>query len=396
MALPSRGHDRLIVDIEIAGRERATELALDEPLLLEFGLHSGRETDHHAAAPTPGRAQGEIGPANQPVGLRPVPRRDRQPDTGGDLQRLADPDRTRDRRSRRLDGGERRLRIGRRHQSANLWLLRSRPITTSGGIAWRSRSATSEQHLVAAGLADRVLGVAESVDIENGQRQAFVGRARGGGPLEAFEKFVAVGQAGDRLDLQVLADLLLAGREPPIQTAQLPERGDQEADEAERDQDRKRRDPVHGRGRGTLRAPVQPADDAAIAIEQGLYLAIAVGQTVVEPQAFEPGGLLQDSHEPRVVAGKIGGDRLQRLDRPAQCLPMPVLDTVIGLPRHHETQAQAGDRDRNQDDRERDHDAQDGELPARRRAGRERIPDGEWICGPRRRQPSIRPGHRRH
>ena len=78
----------------------------------------------------------------------------------------------------------------------------------------------------------------------------------------------------------------------------------------------KRRNPVHGRGRGSFRIPVQPPDDASVAIEQGLHLAIADGQIIVEPKPLEPGSLLQNPDDPRVVARQVGSDRLQRLDRP--------------------------------------------------------------------------------
>jgi hypothetical protein len=56
---------------------------------------------------------------------------------------------------------------------------------------------------------------------------------------------------------------------------------------------------------------------------------------------------------------------------------MPRLDPIIGLPRHYETEAEASDRRSNQDDRERDNDAQNGGLPARRRPGA-KMSLGRW------------------
>jgi hypothetical protein len=152
-----------------------------------------------------------------------------------------------------------------------------------------------------------------------------------------------------------------------LATSQLPESRGQKADETECDQGSKRRNPVHGRGCGPFRSPVQPPDDTALAIEQGLHLAIAVGRNIVESQPPEPGSLLQDPDEPRVIAGQVRSDRLQGLDCPSQSLAMPGFGTIISLPRHFETEAEADDRRSDQDDRERHDDAQDGGYAARRR-----------------------------
>jgi hypothetical protein len=71
---------------------------------------------------------------------------------------------------------------------------------------------------------------------------------------------------------------------------------------------------------------------------------------------------------------------------------MPGFGTIIGLPRQHETKAEADDRRRNQDDGERHDQAQDERLPARSAEGdRER-----WTrAGLDGRQLSTRSSHRR-
>ncbi len=158
-------------------------------------------------------------------------------------------------------------------------------------------------------------------------------------------------------------------------------------------QDGERRNPVHGRGRGSCRIPVQPSDDAAVAIEQRLHLAIAARQIIVESQPLEPGSLLQDPQDPRVLAGEVGSDRLQRLDRPPQSLAMPGLGTIIGLPRDDKTKAQAGDRRGNENERKRYDDTQDGGFAAARGPRVMGSGIGAQLC---RGQPSIRPSdHRR-
>ena len=71
-------HDRLVVNVEGARRERARHLALDEPPLLELRFHLGREGDHAAAAAPLGGPQREIGAPRELVAGRAVARRDAQ------------------------------------------------------------------------------------------------------------------------------------------------------------------------------------------------------------------------------------------------------------------------------------------------------------------------------
>ena len=102
-----------------------------------------------------------------------------------------------------------------------------------------------------------------------------------------------------------------------------------------------------------------------------MHFAIARRQIIVEPQALEPGSLLQNPDNPRIIARQVGSNRLQGLDRPAQGLAMAGLRMIIGPPRHHEAEAEARDRHSHQDDGERGDDA----LNRGSRAGRRPVPD---------------------
>jgi len=158
--------------------------------------------------------------------------------------------------------------------------------------------------------------------------------------------------------------VLLALGELLSKPAQLPHGQPGKPGEAKRNEPGDREDVVHHRGRRPFRLPAEPADDAAVAVEQGMDLAFAADRLSLELQSLEAGGALEHVDELGLDAREIGGDRLQRLDCPGQCLAVLSLEVVVGLPRQHVAEPGADQDHRHDQEGERRDQAQHHRLAA--------------------------------
>jgi hypothetical protein len=270
-------------------------------------------TRPHALPAPLGRAQGQIGAAGELVAGRPILRGHGKPNAGNDLHDLARLDRARNRLPQRIRGLQRLLSIGAGHDQRE-FIAADAPDLRAGGRGLAQPVGNLDQHLVAAGMADGVVHLVKSVEIDGDVGQGFVAGAGNDGSVEEIEQLAVVGQAGQRVFVSQLVQLLLALGEAEAEPAEPPHCEHHKTDKAEHDQPDERQHPVHHRGRRSLALPGEPADDTAVAIEHGLDRAIVIGGLDDKSEPLDAQHALDHGDEAWLDAGEVRHDRLQRLD----------------------------------------------------------------------------------
>jgi hypothetical protein len=269
---------------------------------VEFGFHLGIERKYGAAAASLGRAQGEVGAASELVARDSVARSDRQADADTDLHQLIDPERPHQRPPQGIGGCERNLRIDACDQEAKF--IAAEPAEDrSLRQALQQPLCHFGQHLVSTCISQGIVDLVEAVEIEDCERQGLLALASRHSLVEQSEEVIVVRQPGQQVfEFEPLRMLLALGEleaEPP----ELPHGERRKSDEPQCDRGGKRQQPVHHRGRRTLRLPAEPADDAPLAIQHGLNVAPAPVRLRLEFEILEPGGAFEDDGGPITRAG---------------------------------------------------------------------------------------------
>src|SRR5262249_53071841 len=148
-------------------------------------------------------------------------RGDSQSDAGAQLHDLIHPDRKGERLAHRIGRRQRGLWSHEWHEQGELVA----PKTRHDDAFLRSRAQTLadlNQHLVAARIAERVVDLVESVEIERCEGERLVPATRGNGLLEQLEEAGVVRQSGENVLVFKLLYLQVAAGQLPAEPVELP------------------------------------------------------------------------------------------------------------------------------------------------------------------------------
>jgi hypothetical protein len=238
-AIP-QAHLRLIEQLELAALHGQPQLRLQHQPRLEGCPHAAIEKHMPAAPGGLGAIQSEVGIAEQLLGAGAIARIDRQPDADLDVD-LPGTD-----RERRVERAQRALRqllravldFGAADHDREL-------IAAQAGhkAGPRERGAQmagdGAEHLIAAGMAERIVDLLELVDVDHQQRHLALLRGGGGEPGgQILVQRIAIGEPGQGVVLGEIADSLrfaLAHRDVPQHRPILEAVGARPAEDLQRE-----------------------------------------------------------------------------------------------------------------------------------------------------------------
>ena len=204
---------RLEQQRELLLRDRLAELALQHQVVPRQADLTRLEEDAVGAAACLGRMQRRIGMLDQHIGRVAVVRIDRDADRGRDrdvLRRTGDPHRTRQRLEQLARHmGDRLAAAHARQQHDELVAAEAcHPVGAAHPLAQAAGQGLEQR--IARGMAERVVDPLEVVEVDEQQRQPGVGGPGGDHQmLELAEQRVAVGQAGQRIVMLQVVQLVL-------------------------------------------------------------------------------------------------------------------------------------------------------------------------------------------
>ena len=232
----------------------------------------------------------------------PSSRGDYKPNTGNDLDELVHPDWPRDgvpSRIRDLQRG-RAIHVG--HQQRELVAAEPGDDGVRGDLA--QPLGDLDQHLIAAGIADRIVHLIEAIEIDDSISEGPVLGTGGKALVEQIEQLAVVGQAGERVLVGELVHLLLAPGEKEAAPAELPHRQRCKTDQAQHDERNERGQLGHHRGRRPLGFPGEPTDDTALAVDHRLDRTIVIRGVGVEFQPLKTREACEHRDEARLDAAQ--------------------------------------------------------------------------------------------
>ena len=245
--------------------------------------------------------------------------------------------------------------------------LPSRPITDFSRHRLPQPLGDLDQHLVAAGIAKRIVDLVEAIEVDGRERPSLPCRgAPPGARSNTSKKWLWFGRpvSTSSNSSRWTRCSLLASDRPRRLSCHIASAANH--DEPDRDQRRRTAAADHHRGRRPLRLPTEPADDPPVAVEHRLHDAVAS-----HGLGFEPQVLRVRSAAPARATNcgsdfeRLGKTALQRFDRAAQRLPMLGLEPLVGLPRQRGADPGADDAGDDQNERQRrDHAQHRGLAPA--------------------------------
>ena len=197
-------------------------------------------------------------------------------------------------------------------------------------------------------MSHAVIDALEVVEVEIRDHRDLIRSARRQHLIDQLECLLVIGHAGNRIErLQALRAALAVARKRE-QRAQLPDQQSRHGHEQDKEAGCQRPKPVEeGRERAVGRE-AQPCDDPAVAIEDGLQVAVRCGGIWFELEALDAAGSFEEPERLMLKARKFADHRPCLFQRCAQSLTLIRLALVVDLDglemdQQQERQAAGGD-----------------------------------------------------